>query len=229
MRKPIIAITAQINYENGDLICRQSYVRQVLKSGGFPILLPPTEQPQQAAELFDGFILSGGGDIDAKRYGELPLYCENISDLRDDYEMELVAQILKSNKPLFAICRGIQVLNVAMGGTLYQDLPIQNPSEINHRMAKVSNKVQHNVRIMDASLLKTVLKSDKTMVNSYHHQAIKKVADGLKIAALADDEVIEAVYTPDQSFCLGVQWHPERLDNSDTENLFSAFISAAKK
>ncbi len=189
-------------------------------------MLPPTEQPLQALDICDGFLLSGGGDIDAGWYQEEPLHCNNISSQRDRFEIELVRHILAGNKPLFAICRGMQVLNVALGGTLVQDLPTQMPSDINHNMTKVNDEVVHSVCLQQGSPLKSILKCDKTMVNSYHHQSVKKIAGGLKISALAEDGVVEAIYAPEQVFCLGVQWHPEILNNSDTENLFYAFIAA---
>lgn len=228
MKKAIIGITTQLNYQNGDFLCRASYVRQILKAGGFPILIPPTEKPRQALDICDGFLLSGGGDIDARWYEEDPHYCNNINSLRDRFEIELVRCVFAANKPLLAICRGMQVLNVALGGTLLQDLQVQMPSDINHNMSKVSAEVVHGICLRQGSLLKTILKCGKTMVNSYHHQSVKKVADSLKISALAADGVVEAIYAPKQAFCLGVQWHPEILDNSDTKNLFNAFIKSTQ-
>lgn len=223
MKKPMIAITTQINYETGDYLCRKDYVQKVIKAGGVPVLLSPCEDVEAVVEFFDGFILSGGGDIAPQRYGEENWGSVNISNERDRFETDLAVHIFNSGKAQLAICRGIQVLNVALGGTLFQDLPSQKPSAIDHQAGENA----HGVDILDGTMLKNALGIAKSQVNSYHHQAVNKVASELKIAALTEDGVIEGVSAPSQKFCLGVQWHPEKIDNAFSDRLFSALIEAA--
>lgn len=225
MKKPMIAITTQINYETGDYLCRKDYVQKVIKAGGIPVLLPPCEDVGAVVECFDGFILSGGGDVAPQRYGEENWGSVNISKERDRFETDLAVHIFNSGKAQLAICRGIQVLNVVLGGTLFQDLPSQMPSTIDHQAGESA----HRIDILDGSVLKNMLETTKLQVNSYHHQAVNKVATDLKIAALTEDGVIEGVYAPSQKFCLGVQWHPEKIENAFSDKLFSALIEAAAK
>lgn len=228
MKKPLIGITPQLN-ENGDYVCRHHYIDCVLKAGGMPLVLP-LDDVESAVDLCDGFLFSGGPDIDPQIFGEEKLECcGRISAPRDQYELSLLPVVLQRSKPILAICRGIQVLNVALGGTLYQDLPAQRPSGVCHRMTVVSSDVIHGIEIIDNTPLRNLLGREHTMVNSYHHQAIKDLGDGLDIAALSEDGVIEGVYLTTQPFCLGLQWHPERLEGADTDRIFRALVDFASK
>ena len=229
MKKPIIGITPQLNAENGDYVCRLHYMNCVVRAGGFPILLPMCEDMTQALEICDGFIFAGGPDVDPRIYGEVVMdCCGKISAPRDRYELQLISSVLQAGKSMMAICRGVQVLNVALGGTLYQDLPTQKPSEVCHQMTAVSNKTIHRVDILRDTPLYQLLAKDELMVNSYHHQSIKDLGGDLKIAAMSEDGIVESVYLPTHPFCLGLQWHPERLENEDTERIFRAMIEASE-
>lgn len=137
-------------------------------------------------------------------------------------------EVIAKDKPLLAICRGVQLLNALYGGTLYQDLPIEHPTSLLHQMTPPYNKIQHEVDLIGNSLLHRVLDRNKLGVNSYHHQAIKEVGNGLEVTAVSTDGVIEGISLKSAKFVLGVQWHPEFFDASTTENkaLMAAFLSA---
>ncbi len=228
MKKPIIGITPQLN-DSGDIVSRPGYIECIKRAGGFPIILPFEENIDQTVDLCDGFLLAGGPDFDPVLFGEEKLSCcGNISPQRDEYELRLISAALASGKPILGICRGVQALNVALGGTLYQDLPTQKPSSVCHRMTVVGSDVIHSVDILEGSPLRALLNTDRTMVNSYHHQSIKNLGRGLEITAVAEDGVIEGVSLSNHPFCHGLQWHPERLENKDTERIFAALIRACK-
>ena len=164
MKKPIIGITPQMN-DSGDYICRPHYIDCVLKAGGMPVVLP-LDNVENAVEICDGFLFAGGPDIDPEIYGEEKMdCCGKICAPRDQYELELLPAALQSRKPILAICRGIQVLNVALGGTLYQDLPTQKPSNICHQMKVVSSDVIHGIEIGEGTPLMNLLQKNCTMVN----------------------------------------------------------------
>jgi putative glutamine amidotransferase len=181
-----------------------------------------------------GVLLTGGGDVDPARYGEAmdPTF-EAAEEGRDAYEAEIVRLAVERNLPLLAICRGVQILNVAMGGSLIQDIPSQHPGTINHSLTEPKYAIAHDVRVAAGSRLHAALQDrigvDHTMpVNSRHHQAIKALAPGLTVTATAPDGIIEAVERPGAAFCLGVQWHPENfVEHGEFAALFRAFVDAA--
>lgn len=236
--KPVIGIsTNYLTVESGKFLgmervyVNKDYVDAVIKSGGIPLLLPPVDDSQTVVEtvsLCNGFILSGGGDIN-------PLFfnCPPHPQLGDvhtqlDYaQLSLAKEILKQKKPLLAICRGTQLLNVALGGSLYQDLseigtPVMQHSQIAPRADNI-----HEIFIKDNSRLSELF-GNKIMVNSFHHQSIWETGKGLQITAQTADGVIEAVELPDYPFVVGVQWHPEmQLTQSDEMlSLFQSFIAS---
>jgi putative glutamine amidotransferase len=234
MVAPLIGITTSVTvdkiperaYVNG------TYIRAVQAAGGIPLLLTPHFTPEVQAALWqrlDGLILTGGGDIEPARFGEArhPAVDE-VSPARDDLELGLTRRAVADDVPLFAICRGIQVLNVALGGTLVQDLPSEWPNALSH-----SQKATHAVKVMgEGTRLGRVLGALEVEVNSMHHQAIKRLGDGLREVAWAPDGVIEGVEMPgDERFVLGVQWHPEELVGHDqaARNLFAAVVDAARR
>lgn len=200
--------------------------------GGIPVLLPLTDDSDdisQLADTFDGFLFSGGPDIHPEIYGEfISEGCGEISKQRDDLELFLIKLLLERNKPIFGICRGVQVINVGMGGTLIQDIPTEYKTAVNHSQEKPYHRAVHSVTLSDK--LAEMLGESDLNVNSMHHQSIKKLAPQLKIGARSPDGIIEAAYSPDYKFVLGVQWHPEHnLEWHSSNRLFSSFVNACQK
>ncbi|HEX9820446.1 MAG TPA: gamma-glutamyl-gamma-aminobutyrate hydrolase family protein [Methylomirabilota bacterium] len=239
MVAPLIGITTSVTvdrtperaYVNG------AYIRAVQAAGGIPVLLTPHFTPEVQAALWsrlDGLVLTGGGDIDPARFGEArhPAVDE-VSPARDDLEIWLTHQALVDGVPLFAICRGIQVLNVALGGTLVQDIPGELPDALAHSQKAPRHEATHAVKVMgEGTRLGRALGTLEVNVNSMHHQAIKRLGDGLREVAWAPDGIVEGVEMPgDDRFVLGVQWHPEELVGHDpaARNLFAAIVDAARR
>ena len=213
-----------------------SYVTAVQRAGGIPVLLPPQldERARQALwSRLGGIILTGGGDVDPRRFGETPhATVAEVSQARDGLELDLVAAALDRHVPLFAICRGIQVLNVALGGTLYQDIPSEPGSPIDHSQQAPRDQPTHRVSVSGETQLAEILGALDVEVNSFHHQAIRKVGRGLREVAWAPDGLIEGVELPGaEGFVLGVQWHPEDLVDRDpaARRLFEALVRAAAR
>jgi putative glutamine amidotransferase len=209
------------------------YSRAVGGSGGAPVLIPAAQNRASLLTIISsikGLILSGGPDINPRYYGEEP--AEGLGDIDDELDrMELeIAKIACQKKlPIFAICRGIQTLNVSLGGTLYQDIDSQIPDSIKHAPHVHKSVNTHTIRIENQALLGDIIKSKKIWVNGKHHQAVKDLAPGLKISALANDGIVEAIEDPTHKFVIGVQWHPEGTWENDpnSKKLFRAFVQAA--
>lgn len=227
--RPLIGITPMLREHErwGELsVMPSTYVGAIAAAGGIPLVLPP--QRTGVAELvaaLDGILLSGGGDIDPARYGEREVHPKTygISDLRDEFELTLLEAALARDVPLLAICRGIQVLNVGLGGTLYQDVPDQFPGALLHeqeRTVENTSEPAHTVLPVPGSLLAEVYGPEPIATNTYHHQAIKQVGRGLRIAGRAEDGLIEAVEGTEGRFVLGVQWHPEMMHAAHRAHLF---------
>jgi putative glutamine amidotransferase len=211
----------------------QSYARAVLRAGGAPLLIPPAEESVLAtiAGLLDGVLLSGGGDVDPHNYGEAPLpECGAPEAERDATELFLARWALEKRLSLLGICRGIQVLNVVRGGSLYQDIPSQREQPLRHNCVDEGyDFIAHSVTIDPHSRLGAIAGQSVTHVNSFHHQALKALGDGLSVAATADDGIVEAVELLDYPFGFGVQWHPELMDDDVVaQRLFSAFVAACR-
>lgn len=213
------------------------YMKGIEEAGGIPVMLPLTADETiiaSLAEKFDGFLFTGGHDVNPRLYGEekSPL-CNEICHDRDALEYALLQRVVKMDKPIFGICRGIQMLNVALGGTLYQDLPaeLKAPVQIGHAQPKPYDRPVHRVTVEAGSPLHRIMGADALMVNSSHHQGIKRLSPHLKPMACADDGLIEAVYMPDKKFVMAVQWHPEFMYPSDALQfrLFAEFVSHCKK
>ncbi len=217
-----------------------AYTNSILQSGGVPILIPVEVTGNLLATLLnqvDGVLFTGGGDVDPSFYNEHPVV-DNLSDIqleRDHQELELIKMAIDQEKPFFAICRGVQVMNVAGGGTLYQDLATQNPNIIRHDFYYSDdqlprNYIAHDIQLEEASLLHKILQSDTVGVNSLHHQAIKDVGPVLKATGRSSDGVVEVLEIPDHPFALGVQWHPEELfvEYESARKMFAAFIDASR-
>jgi putative glutamine amidotransferase len=245
---PIIGVTATLR-EEIDCVAQRplgkfvradfDYVEGVAEAGGVPVVLPPICGPRAAEDLLDGMdglLLSGGSDLDPSYYGE-----ESVPELgvtlpeRDAFEMALLEHALRRNMPIFGICRGMQVLNVALGGTLYQDLPSQMDHMVllGHRQETPKWQPTHEVEMDRGSKAAEIMRTDELKVNSYHHQAIKDLASGLVAVASSPDGVIEAVESRDLSkqWMIGVQWHAEAMRESGPEHrrLFEVHVSAAER
>ena len=210
---------------------RQVDVQAILAAGGMPVLLPaaiPLEDVPALVAQFDGFYLTGGGDLDPTLYGEQNherVY--GINSERDAFELALLREVVARDKPLLAVCRGMQTLNVACVGTLYVDILSQMPGAQKHDWWPTyrRNKLVHNVTVSRTSYLARILGEVELRTNSLHHQSVNKVADELKKVAYALDGVVEAIEHLDKRFVIGVQWHPEWLQNQQPmRKLYKAFI-----
>lgn len=238
MKKPLIALTMDqspatdarpfgkgvpLNYINAD------YIRYIEKADMIPMVLPTLSNLSLIAEIvarIDGLLLTGGDDVYAEVYGEKVIPGDwRIDAPRTFMEIALIKEARKQNKPVYAICRGCQMLNVAMGGTLYQDVTQQVQHAIQHRSLEKPNWNSHEIQIKEDSLLYKILRRKRYSVNTSHHQAIKDLAHGLRVAATAADGIIEAIEDPQTNFFLGVQWHPETMkDDTTSLELLKAFI-----
>ncbi|MBQ7130510.1 MAG: gamma-glutamyl-gamma-aminobutyrate hydrolase family protein [Oscillospiraceae bacterium] len=211
-----------------------SYVKAIVRAGGIPVILPNNTDVscvEEIAERLDGFLLSGGDDVDPVLFGQrATAKLGHVIPQRDNFEIALTRQVLeKTKKPLLGICRGIQVMNVAMGGSLHIDLP--DAGKLCHSLNMYPrNGYSHSVEVLADSRLATMMGS-RGQVNSFHHQAIDEVAPGLLVTARSvPDEVVEAVELPGERFVVGVQWHPEELvDAPEAVQLFRSFVEAAEK
>lgn len=237
--RPIIGITS--DYNGGDrpefggkiptCFLRDRYVHAIEATGGIPIILPPLESPTPSArsilERIDGLLLTGSGpDIDPAIYGERQRFrFKTLHPKRFSLERELIRQALRREMPILGICGGMQMLNVAAGGNLYQDIRKQMPKAMEHQRG---GKPAHMIEVKKGTLLSKILKGDRLRVNSAHHQGVKQVAQGYVVNATAPDGVIEGIEAVGYPFVLGVQWHPEFLNPDDqSEILFKAFLKMA--
>ena len=243
---PIIGVTATLK-EDAELAATRplgafvradlDYVAGVAGAGGVPVVLPPIlEAAEEMARGIDGLLLTGGSDLHPSYYGEEPLPELDVTlPARDAFEMEILGHAFQRGVPVFGICRGMQVLNVALGGTLYQDLASQiEGNSIAHRQQMPKWQWTHEVEVDAASKVAKIVQVTDLRVNSYHHQAIKGLADGLVAAASASDGVIEAVESRDLSerWLIGVQWHAEamrEMEGPEHRNLFEAHVAAAER
>lgn len=218
--------------------CRklEDYKQAVLHVGGEVRIVDASMSAGAALEGLDGLILTGGDDVAPGRYGEAPHpKTVEAEPGRDEFELALIGAARAQELPIFAICRGIQVLNVACGGTLVQDIPSQVKGALNHSLTVPPNSpytLAHEVWVEKDSLLSTLmfdrLTAETCEVNSRHHQAVKDVAKGFRVTATAPDGVIEAIEDPSARFCLGVQWHPENFwRTGEFRALFEGFFEAA--
>jgi len=224
----------------------RAYAREVVRAGGVPLLIPPQDVGVQddaaldamcatLVERLDGLLLSGGADIDPSFYGEerLPA-CEETEPERDRLELALTRQAIQHGTPIFGICRGMQTLNVACGGSLYQDLPTQSPHTQRHTWGDQDHPRDyraHAIEIASNSRLATLLGARAHDVNSLHHQAVKRIGEGVTITAWAPDGVAEAMELRDHPYALAVQFHPEELAPTDpgSSALFVAFVEACAR
>lgn len=231
---PLIGVTtAAVSRDPERVQLNAAYVRAVQVGGGVPVLLPPYLTPASLGQLLqtvDGLLLTGGGDIDPMRYGEEPHESVAfVSPERDTMEIAAVHAAIEVGLPLFALCRGMQVLNVALGGSLIQDIPSQFETDIDHSQKGPRDEATHPVDIDPSSRLFGLVGAERIEVNSLHHQALKTLGRGLKAVAWAPDGIIEGIELPGDGFVVGVAWHPEELVDSRPEALalFRALVEEA--
>ena len=211
------------------------YLEAVKRTGGEPVELDyERDTPAQIIGRVEGLLLTGGGDVDPRLYGETPHETYQPSEPgRDEYEAELVRVAAGTDLPIFAICRGMQLLNVALGGTLVQDIPTMVNGAQHHAVPEPRFAIAHEVWVAKgsrlASLMAEKLDGDTCQVNSRHHQAVKTVAPGWEVTATSPDGVIEAIEQPGEVFRMAVQWHPENFwRTGEFRPLFEAFVDAAR-
>jgi putative glutamine amidotransferase len=236
--QPIIGISAGIDRSDTNLqkICLiEKYSIAIIQSGAIPLIIP-TEIPKGAVNgilnLVNGIMITGGGDIETKRFnGKDHSRVYGVDSERDELEIELVLAADKFKKPLFGICRGIQIINVAFGGNLFTDIQDQKPNAIRHDWFPdfPRDLLSHKVECKHGSLLERITELKNLEVNSLHHQAIMNLADNLVAIAHSPDGIVEAVEKMDHPFFLGVQWHPEWLFSSEsTRKIFTAFVKSSR-
>jgi putative glutamine amidotransferase len=232
-RKPVVGITVAHCSEEIKTFPRGLYVESVKRAGGQPILLPPIATSEEAKEVLafiDALLLTGGGDISPMLLGELPKrgIGECIPE-RDLSEILLAQRAMKENLPILGICKGIQVLAVAAGGKIYQDLLSECPESFEHRQRAPREFAWHEVHLTD-SLLETLIEDKTIGVNSFHHQAVSVLPEGFMANAVAPDGVIEGIEKLGAKFCIGVQWHPEAMEKEKhSRRLFEGFIKIAQE
>lgn len=212
------------------------YTQAVERAGGIPVILPlHIQNIERLLDSLDGIVFSGGGDIEAPRFGqENHEAAGGFDDERDTFEIHLMQSAFERDLPILAICRGIQVMNVARGGDLIQDIPSQTGSDMKHNQ-RAEGSGEH-----DVFQTTTVLNGDNPVtaafgegsatINSFHHQSIGTIAPGLEVVATADDGIVEAVFAPDKRYAVGTQWHPERLaaQHAEHQELFNQIVNAAR-
>lgn len=231
---PIIAILGGVDDER-TLNLKSAYAHAVENSGGLPIAIPYTENEEtldKYIELCDGVLFSGGCDIEPKKFGEETKdTCGKIQLFRDKLEFSFFEKAFRAKKPIMGICRGVQLINVALGGSIYQDIPSEIATDILHRQKEAGQLTTHEVGIISDTPLMELIGEEKMPVNSFHHQSIKALGEGLEVMAFADDGIIEAVYHNGESYIMGYQWHPEKLLDTDPYKkvLFDDFIKASKE
>lgn len=243
MTMPVIGIVPLVDYAKESLWMLPGYMDGIAEAGGTPIMLPLTDDDtriKQLVAMCDGIVFTGGQDVDPALYGETPTeeYLAGKPELspeRDRMEPRLLAEAIRADKAILGICRGMQLIDVAFGGNLWHDLPSEHPSDVEHHMPNPPyDLLGHEVTLVAgtplAELMEQAGEGDRIAVNSYHHQAVKQVGEGLEVMATADDGVIEAVYCPESRFLWAVQWHPEFLHKVDHRSrmIFKAFVDAAR-
>ncbi len=243
MKKPLIGITCYIDYDDSkrkypfifafDYVKRQYYLA-IQDAGGVPIILPNIEKMNLVdnyIKTLDGLLLAGGGDVHPSFFHER-IKAKNLSIKieRDRFEIALAKKALRKKLPILGICRGLQVINIVLGGTIFQDLSLRKKKTLNHKPeAVIRFKKRHKVKIKEDSRLFSIVKKKEILVNTSHHQIIKDVAPSLSASAWSEDGVIEALEGKGKEFLISVQWHPEAMiKHPSSRALFRAFVKACR-
>lgn len=228
--RPLIGITCSVEADGRRFFINKQYAAAVAEAGGAPLLLPALAGMEAVyIKVLDGVLLSGGGDVDPVFFGEAPHPSTgNINPLRDAFEIELTRQALAAGLPLLGICRGIQVMNIAAGGTIFQDISLIPGSSPGHLQQAPRRKPTHDLDISPDSLLSYLLGGVSVRVNSIHHQAVDRVAGRFIVTARSPDGVVEGLEAPGGAFAVGVQFHPEEMWESDRKflNIFKSLVES---
>ena len=231
---PLIGLTG--NFSDGNLTLAPGYYQSIIQAGGVPVIIPPYEDTNlliNTLEQLDGLLLTGGGDLNPLFLHEDPIReLHSINPYRDRQELLLTRLAANRQIPILGICRGMQVINAALGGTLYQDIYAQKDTpSIKHSQDLERSFPSHRVELAECSLLARILNVKEVAVNSFHHQAVKDAAPGFRVSATAPDRVIEAIESTEYKSIIGVQWHPEYLWDRDEASmgLFQAFVDACNR
>lgn len=237
MQRPVIGLCTALErarwsvWDQQAVILPLNYIEEVHRAGGLAVMLPPdarlVEHPDEALELLDGLLLAGGADIDPASYGQQP-HAETQDSVpeRDAFEIALTRAAIERDLPLLGICRGMQLINVALGGTLNQHLPEHFGDERHRRVIGTFDGSDHDVEVLDGTLAMSVIGAGVHCTKSHHHQGVEALGEGLRVGARSpDDGLVEAVELPDRRFVLGVQWHPEA---DPTSPVIDALVQAAR-
>lgn len=236
MQRPVIGLCTALErarwsvWDQDAVLLPLNYVQAVQRAGGLAVLLPPdarpAQEPGEELELLDGLLLAGGADIDPVAYGQQPhAETQDTVPERDAFEIALTRAAIERDLPLLGICRGMQLINVALGGTLTQHLPEHLGSELHRRVIGTFEGSDHDVEVLDGTLAKRVIGAGRHGTKSHHHQGVERVGEGLSVSARSPlDGLVEAIELPGRSFVLGVQWHPEADQASP---VIAALVAAA--
>jgi putative glutamine amidotransferase len=239
-RKPVractVAVTAGIRPDGDTSRVRltAAYVTALENAGLIPLIVPPLANADAASAILDsvaGLVLTGGEDVDPARYGEKRHEkVRSVNPARDATEASLIKEAKERGTPVLAICRGIQILNVALGGTLVQDIPSQCETKIAHDEESARDSRTHEISVEPGSLIATAVGTEHLTVNSFHHQSVKRVADGMRVTARSPDGIIEGIESTDEDWwVMAVQWHPEEMTDSAEPWDRGLFQSFARK
>jgi putative glutamine amidotransferase len=238
--RPLVGVTPDIAERSGAraeplIVLQERYARAIEQAGAIPLILPITPSPasmRRVVETLDGIVVSGGNfDIHPKFYGEKPLKAlGHVKEERTEFELGLISLALKRDMAVLGVCGGAQAINVALGGSLYQDITTQFDGAVEHQRGELKDRGGHRIEIHRGTKLRQIVGSASLEVNTTHHQAVKAVGKNLIVNATAEDHIIEGIESTAHTFVLGVQWHPEFLVHRDRaqRKIFSAFVSACK-
>lgn len=235
-KKPVILLTPYFNTERDEPYMRPAFLKAVRHAGGIPVILPLDLTEADLAQLLEGadaVLFTGGPDVHPFFFGEeTQAHCGNVCLRRDELELALLRLAMEAKKPILGVCRGVQILNIGLGGDIYQDIPSQFKEEfpIAHTQPFAYDIPSHTVSVTPGTLLARIAQNSVIKVNSMHHQAVRRVAPGLTASGHAPGGLVECVEKPDYPFFIGVQWHPEYLWEQDeaAARLFRMFVEAAR-
>lgn len=234
-KKPVIALTPYHNTEKDEPYMRPAYLKAIRAAGGIPVILPleaDEEDLRQLVSHVDGILFTGGPDVHPFYFGEeTQRFCGNVSMKRDSMELLLLKIAMEMKKPILGICRGVQLLNIGLGGDIYQDINSQFEEDfpVAHTQPFGYDIPSHTVKVAEGTLLAEIVRSGTIRVNSMHHQAVRNVAPGFVASGFAPGGLVEAIEMPGYPFLLGVQWHPEYLWEQDdaARRIFEVFVNSS--